>query len=82
MNLEGDSFDSQKETANIFFKKTHCQRIQRPDCLGQAQMISYPEITVLTTLRPGPKLPLSQADIEFGNLPAFVSIKKKKTLGG
>lgn len=40
-------------------------------------MISYPEITVLTTLRPGPKLPLSQADIEFGNLPAFVSIKKK-----
>jgi hypothetical protein len=25
----------------------------------------------------GPKLPLSQADLEIRNLPAFVSIKKK-----
>lgn len=42
-----------------------------------SQVGSHPEIAIPTMLRPGPKLPLSQANLELMNWPGFVNTNNK-----
>ena len=62
-----------KRTASIYIFFNIAKRIQRSACLCKLSwMGSCPEVTIPN--KPGPKLALSQADLELRNLSAFVCL--------